>query len=309
MSLNHVALSSQGKTRDDYKTELLVEDIKAKQRDNDLGLRIFSNIGDHTMAGLSKGLGESIVELAKKQIELSYDRCPTKAMELSRIDSSLKIINDSIELLTKDTTVREDFLKKEISKLQNKPTSPENREKIKSMQKEIEELLESTHKSYQDLQQLRNTEIDNFRKVRENKTPTATQEPNKNKVEDESKKSNPSPQTPSEKKETEAQATEISEEKGMLAKLGAILCPPVIMHGIDAAAPFCGAQALAKFLGTHIPVLAGKEQAISRSFVVAGAATICVALYKIYQACTTEEKEEETEADELDFFKNYNAHK
>jgi len=308
MSLNHTAQGAQGKTRDDYKTELLVEDIKAKQRDNHLGLRILSNMGDHTMAGLSKGLGESIVEVAKKQIELSYDGSPTKAMELSRIDSSLKIINDSIELLTKETTVREDFLKKEISKLQNKPTSPENREKIKSMQKEIEELLESTHKSYQDLQQLRNTEVDNFRKVRENKTPTATQEPNKNKVEDESKKADAS-QASSDKKETETQATETSEEKGMLAKLGAILCPPVIMHGIDAVAPVCGAHALAKFLGTHIPVLADKEQAISRSFVVAGAATICVALYKIYQACTTEEKEEETEADELDFFKNYNAHK
>ena len=81
------------------------------------------------------------------------------------------------------------------------------------------------------------------------------------------------------------------------------MCPPFVIKGIDVAAQTFGAQALANWLGKSSSVFAGKEQAISRSLVVAGTVTTCIALYKIYQILITEE---EDSVDETDMFSNFN---
>jgi hypothetical protein len=96
---------------------------------------------------------------------------------------------------------------------------------------------------------------------------------------------------------TSAEENPTKINKGFIAKISTILCPPLIVKGIDFVATTCGTQAFANWLGKTSPLFAGKEKFISHSMVIASAIITSIAAYKLYEAITSEDShtEEDTQ--------------
>ncbi len=94
-------------------------------------------------------------------------------------------------------------------------------------------------------------------------------------------------------------------QKGLLTKLGAILCPPIVLSGIDTLAHYCGPKKAAEWLANNTALFKDKEIAVSMGITATGTLAVLVALYTLYDVIMNDDDDDEDD----DIFKKFDSKK
>jgi hypothetical protein len=143
------------------------EKLEAKTRvyirDNGVGYRMVSTIGDHATRGFmefcAKTASDSVLEVVKKELDIRYDNDPTVARQLDEIASGITIIHNAVNL-------SDELAKKETAMA--KYLTSNNPVEQKKRQAEIDADIDATLRG---LRHLRNEHIDQLNAVRQKRNP------------------------------------------------------------------------------------------------------------------------------------------